>query len=200
MAEWFQDADLEAKFRKLEKEVKEQHDRTYVAPPPNLSKGVTAYDPMSPYEYRPTKEYFSNLAEIINEKSFHGSYPQSYTPVPEYFKKHGYSPYYDPEEFMDYARGALTIANMIELTANNQPWKLDRVQDMYLIRSIVEQYRAQMNLPTVVDDVRVKAYKQRVELFLRRLNKSINIYEHANHKNVKTETILDKLKKLLGGK
>ena len=28
MAERFQDADLEAKFRKLEKEVKEQHDRT----------------------------------------------------------------------------------------------------------------------------------------------------------------------------
>lgn len=195
----FQDVDLLTKFNRLREQVKQYNEKEPRRRQPNYSKGVTAYDPMSPYEYIPPKQVFTDLAEVINEKSFHGSYPQSYTPVPEYFKKYGYSPYYDPEEFTDYARGALTIANMIELTANDQPWKLDRIQDLYLIKEIVDRYYSQMNLPSVANDIRVKAYKQRVEMFLRRLNKAIAIHEHRTGRSVEKESIIHRILKLLGG-
>ena len=88
---------------------------------------------------------------------------------------------------------------MIELTANDQPWKLDRIQDLYLIKEIVDRYYSQMNLPSVANDIRVKAYKQRVEMFLRRLNKAISIHEHRTGRSVEKESIIHRILKLLGG-
>jgi len=170
----FQDTDLLQKYEKFAAKVKEDFNKPDIRKPPRnmYLKGMTAYDPMSPYEPPHTPDKFDTITDVINNKSFKGSYPQSYTPVPEYFTKYGISPYYDPEDFTDYARGSMTISNMIELTFNNQPWQLSRVQDIPIVIDIVEQYYRQMQQPGVANDVSVKAYKTKVEKFLEVMKKA----------------------------
>ena len=46
----FQDVDLLAKFNRLREQVKQYNEKEPRRRQPNYSKGVTAYDPMSPYE------------------------------------------------------------------------------------------------------------------------------------------------------
>lgn len=194
----FQDADLLKKFKKLVKEVKET---PLVKPEPirNIHlKGVTAYDPMSPYTPPETPKKFSTITDVINNKFFKGCYPQSYTPVPEYFRRYGISPYYDPEDFTDYARGALTIANMIELTFNDQPWKLDRIQDIPLILAIVEDYYAQMRLPGISEDISVKAYRAKVEKFLSVLRAADAKVRNRHEVKEVSDNLINIIKKLVG--
>lgn len=196
----FQDLDLLQRYEKEVARVKEVYKQPDTRQPPrNMNlKGMTAYDPMSPYEPPHTPDRFETITDVINNKSFKGSYPQSFTPVPEYFKKYGISPYYDPEDFTDYARGAFTIANMIELTFNNQPWQLSREQDIPVIIEIVEQYYEQMQQPGVADDIAVKAYKTKVEKFLNVMRKANKRTIHKYSPKDTTPRILSILKKFVG--
>lgn len=126
--------------------------------------GVNGVDPMSPYDPPQSQLQFKNITEVINKKSFTANFPQSYTPIPGYFKRHGITPYFNPGEDSDYARGALTVAGMIELTSNNQPWQLVRDQDVDLVILIAETYLN--TIKTAMSDPNIREYAQKVKKFL----------------------------------
>lgn len=143
-------------------------------PPPKIEKdkrhGVLAGDPMSPYPIPSTPAVYRNIAEVMNKKQFICFYPESYTPVPDYFTKNGIVPYYNPPEETDYARGALTVAGMVELTKMNAPFALNYESDIDEVISIATVYIRSME--PYMGDNRVSSYVQGVKRFIEVAEKS----------------------------
>ena len=145
-------------------------------PPPDsrrFLKGVMGVDSMSPYTLPSSQTVFKSIADVVNNKGFPAIYPQSYTPIPEYYRKYGITPYFNPGEGEDYAKGSLTVAGMIELTVNGQPWALQRDQDLELVRIIAERYYASIE-PFTKDNIQIKAYAANVQLFLKTVRKGLD--------------------------
>jgi hypothetical protein len=192
--------DVNQAFRKLAEEAKAEMDRFSSTPAPKeefdirkFSKGVNRLDPMSPYTPPKSKLYFENITDVIRNKQFSGVYPQSYGPMANYFKEFGITPYFEQEDFIDYARGALTIERMIDLTVNGKSWKLDREQDLYLVREIANAYNDQLSHHALADDMQIQAYKKKVEIFLRKINAAISKIEHALGRSDSSMSIIDKI-------
>lgn len=130
--------------------------------------GVLSYDPAYPYELPRSRMVFKDIPDEINNRGFHAVYPQSFTPIPNYFTQLGIDPYYSPGEDVDYAPGSLTIAGMIELTDLGKPWKLVYADDFAVIISLVEQYVADM-APFANDNPQLLQYLKKCNLFLDRM-------------------------------
>lgn len=162
-------------------------------------KGITRTDPMSPYQAPRSIIAFKDLSELINKKSFSGAYPQSFAPVSEYFRGSGISPYYDPEDFNDFSHGVMTIATMIDLTANGQPWKLDRDQDLLFVDRVVREYYTQLSAESLANNVQIQAYKAKVEIFLKTLDKAISRMKKRNGTWKNEHFFINLLKTMLKG-
>ena len=154
----------------------EDKNKPKIVDPRRLPGRITAQNPMSPYTPPVSGYKFTDISDIINHKQYKGSYPQSYAPVPEYFRKFGISPYYEPENFNDYACGVLTIATMIELTVNNQPWKLERDQDIAEVYQYAKTYYEALKNPDYENNKFIQAYKEKVVKFLKRLKPKVEIF------------------------
>lgn len=173
-----------------------------VAPPPEktgkdfLTGTVGNQDKMSPYRTPSSHSVYHDLSEVINHKPFNAWYPQSYTPVPSYFKDHGFTPYFNPKEEDDYAYGALTIAGMIELTSLNSSWRLDRDQDIEVVIGIVEQYSEVLKVHA--SSSYHQAYLQRIEYFLRKMYEVRDrLYHRTGRANPYRVDIVEVIKSLL---
>lgn len=159
--------------------------------------GVNGIDSMSPYDIPQSKLQFRNITEVINQKSFTANFPQSYTPIPGYFKKHGITPYFNPGEDSDYARGALTVAGMIELTSNNQPWQLVHEQDTDLVILIAETYLN--TVKAAMHDPNIREYATKVKKFLNVMEDGrTRQYVRQGKINPNALDFITVLKKLLG--
>ena len=113
-------------------------------PPPGPEEtltGINGRDPMSPYRVVKSTVAYDDIADLINRKGFPAIYPQSYTPIPDYFLRNNIPPYFNPGEDVDYAKGSLTIAGMIELTNNGQPWALQRDEDIEDVLTLTLKYK-----------------------------------------------------------
>ena len=165
--------------------------------------GIMKQDPMSPYTPPQSPTNYTSITDILRRKPYKGAFPQSFTRVPNYFGKYGISPYYEPEEFNDYARGAITIENMIELTNSRLPWQLDRDQDVIEIIGITEEYYKQLTNPANINERNAKiveAYRQKLEVFLQTMYRAKQKVELRNCGRIKPTSLLDIMKKFLGGK
>ena len=67
-------------------------------PKPKPRKEPFYNDPMDPYTLPTSDNNYDNVTDVINRKPFAAVYPQSYTPIPNYFKRFGYAPFYQPGE------------------------------------------------------------------------------------------------------
>lgn len=130
--------------------------------------GVNGINPMSPYDLPSSPTNFKDITDVVNRKNYSGYYPQSFAPVANYFLAFGLQPFFNPGEGEDYARGNLTIANMIELTATDQPWRLDRDQDIEEIFVIAKGYYDLISTSKVPEH---QVYAKKVAKFLETLNK-----------------------------
>ena len=119
-------------------------------------------DPMSPYINPVSKLTFTSLTDEINTRSFKAVYPQSYTPVSRYFTETNTTPFFNPGIDSDYAKGAITIAGMIDLVYLKQPWALVNIEDFNIIINLTTQY---LQLFTKENNTS-NNYKPRVERFL----------------------------------
>lgn len=169
-----------------------------VVDPKDFITGVAGNDPMSPYSVPSSKMVFDNITDVMNEKGFAAVFPQSYTPVPWYFQRFNIVPYFNPGEDSDYAKGSLTIAGMIELSNNGQPWALQREQDIEMVIMIAEQYlKAIDHRP---DDPRLSAYSVRVRRFLQLMERGRSrMYKRQGKINPNAIDFLAILKKILRG-
>lgn len=134
-------------------------------------KGIMGADPMSPYRLPNSYLDYKDITEVVNNKPFAAIYPQSYTPVPQYYRDFNITPYFNPSEDEDYARGALTIAGMVELTANNQPWSLRRTEDLQRVYDIATSYLDQIAEYTQTD--------KSLENYARKMRALVNVVEKA---------------------
>lgn len=98
-------------------------------------------DPMSPYKVPRTRDTpYVDVVDVIRNKPFKAIYPESFAPVPDYYRENNIPVPYEPVPGSDYARGSLTIDDMLELVSMDQPWALERSQDMQIIRDILQEY------------------------------------------------------------
>ena len=137
---------------------------------------------MSAYEIPVSRISFKSLADLVNNRQFTGYYPESFGTVANYFHKTGISPYYEIIPGGDYAKGALTINTMIELTMAGVKWRLEREQDIGLVMGICEEYKKQLKSvlrpnSTNVHDIHVSAYYAKLEKFLTEVYKYVKILE-----------------------
>ncbi len=128
-------------------------------------KGCMGDDPMSPYRIPSSQIVFTSIEDIINKKPYSAMFPQSYTPIPAYFLRFGITPYFNPMEYEDFAYGKLTIAGMIDLTCNNQPWVLERDQDFDEIIALTRHYLNQIE--NLDQNNKMKLQKNRLNMFLK---------------------------------
>lgn len=128
--------------------------------------GIMGTDPMSPYDINETAGDYKSITEVMNRKGYSATYPQSYTPIHNYFRNNGIAPYFNPGEDADYASGRLSIAGMIELTATKQPWALTRDQDIEEVIYIAEQYLNVITSGHCANDPTFKEYAAKVRNFL----------------------------------
>lgn len=150
-------------------------DTTPPPPPPKPSSMGWRRDPMSPYDMPYTPDHYTDLSDIMNNRPFLAVYPQSYTPVSKFFvepisedhpETAGRAPFFEPHEGEDYARGALTIAGMVELNANHIAWELVRDQDLEEVEAIASAYYEELKTLGDKNDLSIKAYLQRLANFL----------------------------------
>lgn len=124
-----------------------------------------SYEGSYPYEVPCSKLVFKDISDEINTRGFHATYPQSYTPIPNYFLHFKVDPFFSPTEDEDFARGSVTIAGMIEMTDMKMPWRLSRDEDIPIIIELVERYVANM-APFAASSLLVKAYLIKCNKFL----------------------------------
>lgn len=151
---------------------------------------------MSPYAQVKSSTNFTDIADVMNRKQFTAYYPQTYAPVSNYFVAYGYQPYFNPGSGEDYARGALTIAGMVELCANDISFRIDRDTDVYVVKGIAQEYLASIR---DIRDKRIELYAKKVQKLIENLNKAILIIENRNgnaQTTVSIETVLRKLIKV----
>ena len=159
-------------------------------------KGVNGTDGMSSYNLPSSNIRYKNITDVMNKKPFSASYPQSYTPVAGYFRKFGIAPFFSPGADSDYAYGSLTIAGMVELTENKQPWQLARDQDIGLILHIAKEYldslRGAMNNPTVAN------YARKVDRFIQVMESGYTRMRLRKGETTLGSDFVSVLKRLLG--
>jgi hypothetical protein len=154
---------------------------------------------MSAYQIPESKTRFKSLADVINNRQFIGYYPESFGSMANYFHDNGISPYYEIIPGGDYAKGALTINTMIELTVAQVKWRLEREQDVGLVMGICEEYKKQLT-PVLrpnssnVNDIHVIAYYNKLEKFLTQLYKYAKRIEKKIGKYITPTTLEDILK------
>ena len=163
---------------------------------PTTHYGATGYDPMSPYPVITSRVRYANIADVINNKGYPAVYPQSYTPVPDYFKRFNITPYFNPGEDVDYAKGSLTIAGMVDLNSMKAPWSLQREQDIAEVLELARAYNR--TLTSLVNvDMKVKAYIPRLQALIKVLEKG---YKRVLKKHGKLELssdIVDLLRRMV---
>ena len=160
--------------------------------------GVNGTNSMSPYEIPSSITYFKSIADVMNKKGFNASFPQSYSVVPGYFRRFNITPYFNPGPDSDYARGSLTIAGMIELCENDQPWQLERDQDIDLVIVIAEQYLD--SVQNVLSDPRMREYAQKVQRFLKIMRRGQEkVAIRTGKLNPNAIDFVRVLKKMIGG-
>ena len=149
---------------------------------------------MSPYERVSSPSQFTDIADVVNRKQFSAYYPQTYAPVSNYFVAYGYQPYFNPGSGEDFAYGALTIAGMVELCANDISFRIDRDADVYVVKEIAEQY-----LSTIRDirDRQIVLYAKKVEKLILKLLQAISIIEKRTGVTRSVVPIEEILKKLI---
>ena len=140
--------------------------------------GIMKQDPMSPYTPPQSPTNYTSITDILRRKPYKGAFPQSFT-------------------------GAITIENMIELTNSRLPWQLDRDQDVIEIIGITEEYYKQLTNPANINERNAKiveAYRQKLEVFLQTMYRAKQKVELRNCGRIKPTSLLDIMKKFLGGK
>jgi hypothetical protein len=170
-------------------------------PPEEFRVGVCRKDTMNPYIPPVSKTSYRSVDDYINTKGFAAIFPQSYTPVSDYFKEYNVNPYYSPTEEEDYARGSLTIAGMIELTDRKQTWRLCRDEDVEVVIEVLTTYRDRMsNILANKPDANV-VYKK----YLLKVNKLLDLLDtvrdrmYRRHGAVDRNLTLDKILSVLSG-
>ena len=174
-------------------------------PPENTSpyKHLTGVlnDPMSPYKTPYTAKRFKNLADIINNKQYPGIYNQSAAPIADYYLQNNLDPFYYVQEWDDEARGNITIKLMIFLTARDQPWDLERGQDIDEVLLISRAYRDQLAaFKDQTDDVYILNSIRMTEKFVAHMTRKSQVYHQktrARHP-IAQPSIDDILKRLIG--
>lgn len=162
---------------------------------PNLT-GVLGVNPMSPYETPSSTMVYANIVEYINNHPYHGWFPESYTPIPDYFTRFGLQPIYVPDAEMDYGKGVMTIGNMIEMTYLGLPWRLDEPRDLDDIIDIVEEYQDIIARPATLDGT-MRDYYDRVTHFLAK-TKKVQARNHRRANGGMVEKVVDFLSLILG--
>lgn len=138
-------------------------------PEPELPKdkrhGFLAGDPMSPYRIPSTRAFYKSIVEVMNKKGFPAWSPQTYTPISNYFLDSGIPPFHDPGEGENYAKGVLTVANMVELHRMDMPFRLCDENDLDTVIAIAKRYHDAM-LTNGAETPKIKEYLKWVESFL----------------------------------
>lgn len=189
---------LQEIFEKSEEEFKRKEMEEQLKQPQYVEIGLQRNDPMSPYDPPHSPVYYRSITEVLKNRPYKGSFPQSFTNIPDYFRKFNVPPFFESRDFDDYARGVMTIENMIELTATGQPWQLDRDQDVFEIISIAEEYQRQLHDPNCTAGQNAKAiesYKVKLQSFLNRMYKARDKIEVRTHGRVKAKSLADIIKK-----
>lgn len=194
-------SDLNRMLDDLTKTAKLRHEQYLKVREQREKQSSRNVDPMSPYEIPHTPPEYKDLTEVMNNRGFAAIYPQTYTPIPDYYRKFNIPPYFNPGEGDDWARGSLTIAGMIELTTNQQPWMIRRIEDLDVIYQITTEYLERIS-PFVNTNTRVRVYVGKIKLFLqvlekgmRRVNRMRNLKNKSGHttiKDIMNEAILMK--------
>ena len=138
---------------------------TYDTPSdPNQGRiGITRIDPMSPYVPPVSTMKYDNIVEVINNKPFKAVFPQSFTPISEYFLRNRMTPYFNPGIDSDLAPGSITIAGMIDVIDQRLPLILEREEDIEPIIAILELYKKTVGQ---LNDRKIQAYITKVDRFL----------------------------------
>lgn len=174
-----------------------------VDPPPkqkhwrdNLT-GVNGNDPMSPYVLPESTLVYNNITDVMNKKGFLAYYPQSYTPISNYFRDSNITPYFNPTDAEDWSKGRLTVAGMIELLSMGQTFEICRDQDFDEIIAIAENYLThaqRMNTPAIV------AYTKQVHYFLEHAKLARRkIYQRRGKETDIPTDFVGILKRIFGG-
>ena len=174
-------------------------------PPPKVVMPVRASyvsdcnnNPMSPYVVPHTRSQpYEDVVDVIRHKAFKAYYPESYAPVHQYYLENNITPPYVPIDGSDYAAGSITIDGMIDLVLNDQPWALERSEDIETILTILDEY---IRVMTPYDN------DKKVRISLQNVGKLRNILEAGKRRAMKrrgkitgmTLSIFDILKRLKG--
>ena len=138
-------------------------------------------DPMSAYEPIQEQIEYKNIADVVNKRGFAASFPQSYTKVSGYFLRYGITPYFNPGPDVDFARGSITIAGMIELVRDNQPLQISNEKDLEIILKICADYR--LSMEPYMKDAKVANYIKNLDKFTRTVDRAIRAnYKRQNKK------------------
>ena len=189
---------LKEVFEKSEQEIKKRENMDQLPKPDYLKIGLLRDNDMSPYTAPHSPTAYRSITEVLKKRPYKGSFPQSFTEVPEYFRRYNLAPFFEPREFDDYARGVMTIENMIELTASGQPWQLDRDQDVYEIIGIAEEYQKQLhdsNCTAGQNNKAIEAYKVKLHTFLNKMYKARDKIEVRLKGRVQAKSAVDILKR-----
>lgn len=153
--------EMQEQFEKMEWTTK--RDTRVPDDPRKHLTGILGIDPMSPYTKPRSVTQFTDIADVINRKQYTAYYPQTYAPVSNYFIEYNIQPYFNPGSGEDYARGAITIAGMIELVANELPLKIERDQDLDEIIKLAQAY---LDSISEIRDPHYKQYAKRTQHFV----------------------------------
>ena len=159
-------------------------------------KGCMGNDPMSPYKIPSSQLVYKDIVDVINKKPFSAMFPQSYTPISNYFLENSISPYFNPMEHEDFATGKITISGMIDLACNGQPWVLLRDQDFNEIIHLTESYIDQVSDLDI--NQKYKMQISRMKIFLNMMYKGrARMCKRRGILNTGREALTNILKKLV---
>ena len=159
-------------------------------------------DPMSPYEIPQTPRKFKNLADVVNNKQYRGIYNQTAAPVADYYLQNNIDPPYYIQEWDDECRGNMTIKLMIFLTARNQPWTLERDQDIDEVLAVSRAYYNQLSaFKPSEDNFYVTNSLNMTKIFVEYMTRKSKVYHNKirlARVDVGQRSIEDILKGLIG--
>lgn len=184
----------QAFFKQLQTDFKKMKWLLDEEPRPQKQEDKYCKDGMSPYDRVSSPSHFTDITDVVNRKQFSAYYPQSYAPVPNYFVAFGYQPYFNPGSGEDFAYGALTIAGMVELCANNISFRIARDTDVYVVKGIAEQY---LDSIRGIKNDQITAYATKVTKLISKLDQAIAIIETRTGRTRSVVSISEILKKLI---
>lgn len=132
-------------------------------------------NPMSPYELpKSHSKYYLDPEDVFVNLQFKAIYPESYGPIPDYYRRFGVDSYYEPIPGSDYSRGVLTIETMMELMLNDQPWALQDPRDMDIIINILNDY-----IEMCKNTTKKSSNGRAIKVLIRNLTRLRNIVEEG---------------------